>query len=440
MKKWTYLFIFPTFILAPSVEAAENISFEQLWSAIKVNSPALSSGEHEVRALQFGKSRADFAWLPSLALSGSVFSTNDPGANFISTLSQRQITAGDFNPTSLNQPGLNTFEQVSLGVNLPLYEGGMSVAQSAVSAKMLESASAKQDEVLLSTYADAASSYAKLTAVDQAMGRLNELFEKTSSILSHYSIGNRSNLVGYSGELGLKNLKNRTESSQNELQMEKQNLRSSLSIQAKINPDLWEPSKESVPEFIEKFLPEVISEYSAASFSEKSLQAKSEAIEKEKDLRNANYLPRLGLFADEGLIHGSRDTAASFTGGLYLKWSLFDPKNLNSLSEADEKRLSSISTTEQKKIENKISRAVLVQNDSMMKKNLKLLIESDQFLREQVKTSSKLYQAGSISALQLVEVFNRRLDLILQLKDLESKLIQTRAAQVALTQGEKIKL
>ncbi len=61
-------------------------------------------------------------------------------------------------------------------------------------------------------------------------------------------------------------------------------------------------------------------------------------------------------------------------------------------------------------------------------------------MMEQIKTTSRLFQSGTVSALQFAEVLNRRLDLILNLKDTENQLIELRGNRAILNGklGEKL--
>ena len=75
-----------------------------------------------------------------------------------------------------------------------------------------------------------------------------------------------------------------------------------------------------------------------------------------------------------------------------------------------------------------------------MKKNLELLNDSEKLLSEQVKVTSNLFHSGAITALQLAEVLNRRVDLILNLRTLEQGLIDLRTKRLTQTHAEGIHL
>ena len=54
----------------------------------------------------------------------------------------------------------------------------------------------------------------------------------------------------------------------------------------------------------------------------------------------------------------------------------------------------------------------LLESKATLEKNLVLLEKSDNLLKEQTQNAMKLFRSGMLSALQLAEVINRRVDLI----------------------------
>lgn len=78
-------------------------------------------------------------------------------------------------------------------------------------------------------------------------------------------------------------------------------------------------------------------------------------------------------------------------------------------------------------MEKGIAEQSLLSSDATLTGNRKLLLESEQLLSEQARVAFRLFQSGSIQALQLAEVLNRRVDLVLSLKRLDEQWIQVRA-------------
>ena len=148
MKHSTSFFIICSLAASPVALATDpqggaEVEFSQVWRLIKSGAPALQATQHDLEAAQIGKDRAARHWYPRVFASGRVFSTNDAGTSFIYTLEQRQIGSADFAPSALNQPGSSWFEQGTLGLDLPLFEGGAKVAQAQAAEKAAEAKSEK---------------------------------------------------------------------------------------------------------------------------------------------------------------------------------------------------------------------------------------------------------------------------------------------------------
>jgi outer membrane protein TolC len=417
---------------------ANEISFGELWTKIKNESPSISRESHNYNAADLAVGRAEKHWLPSLTLSASSFSTNDPGANFIGDLSQRQITSLDFTPSTLNNPGFNNFEVGSLGLVFPIYEGGSKQSELLALTKMRDADSLNKKEVTLSEYVESAFNYAMLMTITSAKLRLETLLVRVSEVLSRYSIGSHSNPVGYSGMLGLKSLKMRVQGELLNIQSKEESTREVLTQKAKLENNTWKIKTEDTLTFLDRELSP--SNNQTASLRESILRARADSMEEMKEGEKSRYRPKVGLFANENMIHGDRSTGTNFTVGVYLSWALFSPDNLARVSEKEELRRAAVSNADFVKQSSEIGKNALIQSEVSMRKNLVLLLESEKLLTEQVKVTGKLFQSGSISALQLAEVLNRRVDLILSILELENNLIDVRSKRVMLTQVSGVNL
>lgn len=417
-----------------SFSSAEEISFENLWNKVKEQSPLLARDRYLLNASEITLSRLNQHWLPSLSLGASAFSTNDPASNFFSNLSQRQISSLDFNPSTLNQPGTQFFQSLNLGLDLPLYEGGRKVAALEAQRKILETQRLNQSLNLLNEYVETALNYASLLSYSIAKERLLVLSNRVNEILSRYSIGNQSNPVGYSGLLGLKSLKNRIAGELLVVLSKESSLKENFSEKIKLNSKHWFIRSENTSKFLDRVIS--LSSEESLSFREQALLKKSEVLEAMKKAEKSRFLPRIGLFANESLSHGARDLGTSFTGGIYLHWSIFSPENSNQISEKEQLQLASYSEFKAAKQSSEIARKTLLQNEESIQQNFKLLLESESLLSEQVKVATRLFQSGSISALQLAEVLNRRVDLILNLMSVEQGLIEIRGKRMNLSSKE----
>ena len=429
MRSNSVISIIVFLLIYPSLGFA--IPFDGLWHKIREEDPSLQEDSQNLIALTFEKKRAELSWFPTVGIEGRAFSTNDAGLNFNSDLGQRQINTTDFLPGNLNNPGFHTFETASLLLDLPLYEGGAKLAMSKAIAANLDSLSEENKAKRTDAYIGSAKSYGKAISLSSAITRLETLQKKLQSTIGTYRIGNKSNLIGYSGLLGMKNLANRTESLLTEMKSSLSEAIGELSARSGLESS-WTLQLESIDSFIDKYLPSPSANVTRLSLREKVSEVDALAASQESALARAVYLPKIGLFARENLTNGNRDSATSFTGGVYLKWQLFDPNHIDRISEAEAREGAKKAHVKVVGLDASIQSAANTQNEIALKKNLKLLTESEAFLEEQSQVTQKLFQNGSVSALQLAEMLNRRIDLILQLQTMESKLITVRADQVKL--------
>lgn len=426
-------------ILPISALGAEN-SFQAVWSKIKANSPEMAQSRHLLRGAELANNRSGLHFLPSLNLQGSAYSTNDPSGVFFANLSQRQINNTDFNLSNLNEPKSQIYKTLGLGLDLPLYEGGAKQAQANFSSAALEDQNLALKERFINEYVAAVSQYGKLTSIQQVLVRINDLKTKVTQVLSAYSVGSESNPVGYSGLLGLKSIRNRIEGAIIEQNTDFESAQKSLAIKANIQPEEINVDKVSISEFLSHSYKSTDQEdgksSEVVSISEKRALQQSLLAEYRASAEKGRYLPKVGLFANETMLNGDRDTGFSHTVGLYLQWSLFNPDHLNRQSEAHEFQLAAGEGARIQSQASKEAREKLDSNLSAIQKNYELLVESEKLLDEQSKTTTRLFRSGSISALQLAEVYNRRLDLILNLKTLEMNWIELKAQSVKVANFE----
>ncbi len=404
---------------------AAPVSFDDLWSRVRSRSPGLQAREEVVAAAEQAAARSALHWVPRLSLDARGVSTDDPGLNFGASLSQRGIQTADFIPAALNHPGRNFFWMAGLGLELPLFEGGMRVSTARAESKMLELERVELSGAQLSSFSDTARDYARFLSVEQSIERLSGLQKLLFGVLEKYTLGVSANPVGYSGLLGLKGLKNRIEASLRELSVERSNLQTSLARRAELPDSAWTPVSQSLDSFLARVFDS--STRPGKSAREWSAALRGEALADWKNVERARYLPQVGLFGNESLTSGMRATGTSTTVGLYLRWNLFDPENWGRLEERSRREKSARFLADSEALEKGIAEQSLLSSDATLTGNRKLLLESEQLLSEQARVAFRLFQSGSIQALQLAEVLNRRVDLVLSLKRLDEQWIQVRA-------------
>lgn len=417
--------------LSPVLAAADTdkiYSFSAVWKMVKDHSPELKAADYDLKAAQIGENRAANYWYPRLTLNAKAFETNDPAASFMSVLEERQISQVDFDPRSLNQPPDSFYEQGSLMLDFPLYEGGAKTAMADAATQSRKAQELQQKAVLTAQYVQLAGSYAGLLVLADEQTDIQQLNENVVGILKRYSIGSKSNPVGYSGLLGLKNLQNRLEGFQAQAQARVNTLKSQIQIQAETLPGDWSAESAEASEFLDKVFPASNSPQTPAFVL--ASQAGADAVEKTQGTQSALLLPQVGLFGEGDLNNGDRDLASSYTVGAYLQWDLLDISNWGAGEQAGDTAQAAQARAEALKRQAQSSLVQARESLSALKTNLSLMVDSQSMLEEQTETAKGLFKNGSINALQLVEVLARRADLITAKAQAQMDLVQARVTLV----------
>lgn len=426
-KKKLFLLIF---FAAVSVKA-ETLSFETIWSEIKKSSSAMQAADLQKEALREGLSRADRHWLPRLYLDARAYQTNDPSSAFFGILQQRQVTASDFTPSDLNHPSDKTFTQGAIGLDWALYEGGLKSAQVDMYSHSLQAQKFAAQQVELEQFTQTAMAYANIALAEKQTNKLQRINDELNKLIKNYQLGSRSNPVGYSGLLGMKSLANRISGLLTQMKAQGESQKQVLKEMG-LNTQEWSPEKIESEKFVEKYLNV---ENSERSFKSRALLENVKVSESLTQMEQARFLPRIGAFAESYLFKGDRDIANGYTAGLYLQWSLFDPSDFGRLSESRLKSQASAKYVEASLQQERAERQSYENSIQALHENLKLLSDSDKLMEEQAKMSSVLFKNGSISALQFVEILNRRVDLIDQQTQAESQLLKS-SVEYASRNGE----
>lgn len=408
---------------------SSQFDFKQIWSMVEKSDPLIRASFEEKEAAQVSSTRAARHWFPRIFATGKVFSTNDPAMNFVLTLEQRQIGSADFIPTTLNQPGNHFFEQGSIGIDFPLFEGGMKLAHAQALEKISLSKIWEAKSATISEYARVVEDYAGLLALVEERKQLDSLRNNVQGILDRYTIGSKGNPVGYSGLLGLKNLINRIEGLLAQNQAAAQAKKSNIQSVAKNLPAVWQPKSGRTKEFLKEVLPlKMGSSNSTIPASIQAARLGAESLVHAKDVEHAKFLPRLGAFAQGDLYNGSRSTATSYSAGAYLQWDLFSASNFGAIGEAEHRAAAADAMADAHASKIQAWHETSVEGLVASEKTLMLLDESAELLSEQTQVAKQLFRNGSINALQLVEVLNRRADLLVNRRDAELMFAKAKTA------------
>jgi hypothetical protein len=290
--------------------------------------------------------------------------------------------------------------------------------ESLVKASEMEMKAKKSEE-----YAELGRQYGGVLLLSQNEALLFDLKKNLGKIISNYQVGSHNNPVGYSGLLGLKGVDNRIEGMLFEFDMKVSNSKKWIDTKTQTN-DVWSPD---LGQKLKDFLNSNLTHTSTASYSSMMLaqEFKVSTLDNAKDMEKARYLPKVGLFAQNNLYSGSRDTATSQAYGVYLMWDLFNSDSYGRVDEANAKSMVGKSKLEAAKQEEKIMMDQLLESKITLEKNLVLLENTDGLLKEQTQNAMKLFRSGMLSALQLAEVINRRVDLIENKTKVETQYLDT---------------
>jgi len=143
-------------------------------------------------ALDQSRANQDLAqskFMPRLDFSTGVVRTDAPGSFFGTKLNQQRITAADFAPAFLNNPGFINNYQTRLNINMPLYQGGAMWAGKKQADHQVEASELQHDymqqQVLFQTihaYTRARQSKAAIQAMQAAVKAAEKRYQETQAL------------------------------------------------------------------------------------------------------------------------------------------------------------------------------------------------------------------------------------------------------------------
>lgn len=428
MLNYRYLFflIFSCYSTAGFAESTV-LTLDTVWSEINETSLAQEAGRAQVESLKVTEAKSKRHWYPRVYLNAQTYKTNDPGASFFGLIQQRALENSDFSSSFINQPDSEIYTRGSLGLDLPLYEGGIRSSQKDMVKFQLLSGEKQNQQIKIDQFASVAKYYGLIQSFDLTKQSLIKLKDTVNLQLKKYQLGSKSNPVGYSGLLGMKSLVNRIQGLINQLDGQVQGYKKSLNEMG-LKTLSWSTESKDTLNYIEQLSLEtnIHSEQlvDGDSYKIESLNLSSSAVNLSTKFENAKFLPQVGAFAEGYVFNGPRDTADGYTAGLYLRWNLYDPNVHGSVKEAKLKSIAYSKSIEAMAQFEKAEKVALIENLKSIKQNYELMKDSDKLLIELIKTSQNLFNNGSINALQMTEVLNRRVELMAQMNQLETQMIE----------------
>lgn len=415
-------------LLLGQTSFAETLTLSKVWSQINSESKAVQASNLQLESLNESKARAQRHWLPRIYLGAQTYQTNDSGASFFGLLSQRSLLQSDFNPDLINHPETKTYTKGTLGIDLPIYEGGMKSSQVDLYNHMAKAQEHSTSQVQIEQFSQVALSYASIAILNEQKNKISGLSAQIEKLLKNYQLGNKSNPVGYSGLLGMKSVQNRLTGLKQQYDAQIKAYYGMLK-EFGLKAENWSPVAISTPDFVEKYLIE--KNGSEPSHNVQSMKSKATASEEAAQMEKARFLPKVGAFAETQSFKGDRDTADSYVAGLYLQWNLFDSASFGTLKESQLKANANQKHSEALDQQERAEKLALTESLKAYQQNIQLLNDSDRLLIEQSKITETLFKNGSINALQFVEVLSRRADLITQQGEAEIGLVKAATQMIS---------
>jgi outer membrane protein TolC len=423
---------------------ARDLQLENLWKKSYMQALAVKASHANTSAAELEMQRSVKHWYPQVYATGNSYLTNDPGANMFGLLSQRDIKQSDFMPDSLNHPKSSVFSKGAIGINLPLYEGGQKVAVSKAMSSVYESKKKEENFIGINFYSEFVKTYTSVLALHIQKSELIKVKATLDNLLANYKIGNKSNMLGYSGLLGLKSL------NQKLIAISDENT-------AKNNAHLLALKELSGDEINFQFqdkieIESIINEYISVKRDEylptekiNSMFENAKSAKEIIDAEKSRNLPRIGVFGESYAFNGDRKTGTGYSAGLYLNWNLFSGNDVGATEQAVSKSHAARYFAEANSQKEKMEFLGMKEMQSALVKTLGTLNESEKLLDEQIKIANTLFKNGMINALQLVEVLSRRVDLLglqtearMNLINVQSQLIMLTNTKPTLLSGENI--
>jgi outer membrane protein TolC len=430
-----YLFLITIFTLTGASDRLysqdpgkiETLQFRQIWERIKTNSPSQKAALSETEAAVISKNRYSRHWLPVIYADAKAYTTNDPAVTFMSNMGQRGVTQNDFIPDNLNNPERSNYQKGTLGLDLPLYEGGSKSEGAKAMEKMAEAKKYQSSSVYLNEFSSAASAYGQIIVLMKISEELKSMSGRVDAVLANYQGSLRSNPVEYSGILSLRTLQNRIKVHMAENESRTSVLRAYLEkMSGNTLAEGWLLQKEDVTEFAENYL-KAENLTAEGSFNVKAYQAMAESSSNRAEAEKSIFLPKIGIFAETNIYNGKRDTADSYTAGFYIRMNIFSPMDYGAVKQAELESDAYKHRAKDAKLKGEIELNRLYTFADVLKKNIALMKENTTLMNELVRNSQRLFSNGSIKSFQLVDVFSRKTDLIINLAGAEEEYLSVMA-------------
>lgn len=325
MKK-TSLLIFGIFLLGQTLYSQDTLSLSKSDLAKKVSDKNL---QIKIAEKTFQSARSDYRqsnslFMPSITASHTVISTTNPLMAFGSKLNQEILTASDFNPALLNNPGRIENFATKIEVLQPLINMDGLFERRAAKAKMevfqLQTERTKEylELEVNKSFMQLQLAYKAITVLQKA----HTTAQANLKLIQHYF------QQGILQKTDLLSVQVRVSEVSNQLQYAKSNVQNASDYLAFL---LDEDSMNKVYKPLEELENTIRIESISSTVSEnrKDIQAmtkSSEAYQKMMQSSKMNFLPKLNAFGSYELFDNQLfgTSAKGYTVGAQLSWTVFD--------------------------------------------------------------------------------------------------------------------
>lgn len=399
--------------------------FPEVWRGVQSHSLALAAQRARVEAASQESLRSGRHWYPTLGFEARSFYTSDPGASLFSKLGEKSIAAADFAPEALSNPEYKRHEKATLGATWMFYEGGLKDYSHLAIEKSLLAEKRGEQALVVAEFSRALGLYGGLVVLERKEKAILPLKTVLESTLERYQVGVTTNPLGYSGLLGLKTLLHRLSGELSMIYAEKQAIWKAFLITSGIPSEQWFTESPSLEDLFRQDIDSIVKAGEGPSYLVQAELEGAVSAALAAEAEGSRHLPHVGLFAQQDMYNQSESSSASSqTYGVFLNWQLFSATDYGAVSQAKAKALSYRLRAENTQREQEIKKA---QNEiaiSALLDQIKLADQSLALLEEQTTVSRKLFTSGLINALQLTEVYSRRVDVILARSQMEKSVLQ----------------
>ncbi|TGL57078.1 transporter [Leptospira ognonensis] len=454
--KRALMIVVHSLLMVPGFLFADSLSFEELWQKVESHSLGRQAKQLEYKASEVAKERSDRHWLPRVYTDVRAYNTNDPALNLLGKLGQRSATDADFSTASarvrpgnfldsnnqpyntlnsdtanlfakdtLNNPGSNTYSRGSLGIDLPVYEGGASQTLSKIQEKRSIGIKFEKEALRDREFANLALYYRGLQSIAEYKTRLEQISKTESRFQSGYQLANKSNPVGYSGYLALKSLKNRLDAMSKESSNQLLEFKENLSLLSGMEAEQIQTISADLFPFVDTHFPKLGEKGDSNYTKALSIYTETEGLKSEMEM--SKFLPRVGVYSEANAYSGSRSTQTAYNAGFYVQMNLYNPKDMGAVEEAKLQAEAMRKRLEETRNKEEAFVKTLTNQEVALRENYLLIKDSLKNQEEQVVYMQRLFQSGAVNAIQFAEVLNRSIDVAKSMLDIELNYIRVRS-------------